>query len=174
MSGLFLRSTLELRKKMLEAYGDIWDHLSEYDAVVITTNGYVKGNGEAVMGRGIALEATRRFPGIARSLGDVLKQYGNRVFAFSHLFDKWVFTFPVKPAVGPNFEPGWRMKADPELIETSARQIVEMLDDPTNNGHINKVLMPRPGCGNGGLKWEQVKPILEEILDDRFTVMERL
>lgn len=162
---------------MIEAYGDIWDHADEYDAIVITTNGFVKKNGEAVMGRGIALEAKNRFPKLASWFGTLINHWGaDGVFAFED--PKWdykgiIFTFPVKPAYGPNGEPGWRVKADPKLIESSTQKLVEYINKSWNNS-ITKVLMPRPGCGNGGLKWEDVKPIIEPYLDDRFTVMEKL
>ena len=33
-----------------------------------------------------------------------------------------------------------------------------------------RVVLPRPGCGLGGLLWRNVKPIVDE-LDDRFTVV---
>ena len=32
----------------------------------------------------------------------------------------------------------------------------------------SKVLIPRPGCGYGELNWQDIKPLLESILDDRF------
>lgn len=162
---------------MLEAFGDIWKHQNKYDAVVITTNGFVKKNGEAVMGRGIALEACSKYPDFPKRLGGILKEYGN--YTWLHEFDRWngeadyqewVFTLPVKPAIGPNGEMGWKAKADINLIVFSLGQLVRMVDGVG----IKKVVMPRPGCGNGGLKWEDVKPIIEPLLDDRFTVMERM
>jgi hypothetical protein len=37
---------------------------------------------------------------------------------------------------------------------------------------IPKVVMPRVGCGLGQLDWDnQVKPLLEMYLDDRFWVV---
>lgn len=161
---------------MKEAFGNIWQHQDEYDAVVITTNGFVKKNGEAVMGRGIALEAVEAYPEFPARLGSILKQYGNIVWLFN--FDQWsssreadyedlIFTFPVKPEYGPNGEMGWKVKADLKLIIRSAKQLVKFVDEFS----MKKILMPRPGCGNGGLKWEDVKPVIEPYLDDRFTVM---
>jgi hypothetical protein len=167
---------------MIEAYGDIWDHAEEYDAIVITTNGFVKKNGEAVMGKGIALEAKNRYPWLARNLGTNLNMFGNRVYRFDVIpnfvrekkYDFSLFTLPVKPTYGPNGEPGWRAKADLQLINLSVHALVQAIDNNYSYREDYKVLMPRPGCGNGGLKWDDVRPVLEPILDDRFTVMERL
>jgi len=39
---------------------NLWEYPA--DARVITTNGFVKNNGEAVMGRGCAREAARKYP----------------------------------------------------------------------------------------------------------------
>lgn len=160
---------------MKEAEGNIWDHQSAYDAIVITTNGFVKKNGEAVMGKGIALEATQRYPSFPKLLGEHLQQYGNIV----GLFEFWdfetgpklanIFTMPVKPEYGPMGRPGWQAKADIHLILFSLGMLVRLADE--KNSQFRKILMPRPGCGNGGLKWEFVKPVIEPYLDDRFTVM---
>ena len=68
-----------------------------------------------------------------------------------------IIAFPVKHH--------WAQKADLELIRKSAEQLVEI------SQYCERVLIPRPGCGNGQLNWEEVKPILEEILDDRFYVI---
>ena len=40
--------------------------------------------------------------------------------------------------------------------------------------NFSSVLLPKPGCANGGLNWEQVKPLLEQYLDDRFTIIDRI
>lgn len=34
------------------------------------------------------------------------------------------------------------------------------------------ILIPKPGCGNGGLKWEDVKKQIEPLLDDRFIIID--
>lgn len=62
---------------MIEVFGNLWEY--EADAVCITTNGYTKNNGEAVMGRGCAKEATEMFPKISLYLGQKLKRDGNHV-----------------------------------------------------------------------------------------------
>jgi hypothetical protein len=54
----------------------------------------------------------------------------------------------------------WREDSDIELIKRSAQELVSILkDDPAK-----RVLFTRPGCGNGNLDWEDVRPILQTIL----------
>jgi hypothetical protein len=152
---------------MLETYGNLWELAdSGCDALVITTNGYVRRDGRAVMGKGIAKEAADRYLELPGMLGLALRKEGNHCFVFAYQpYD--IVTFPVKPTFGPNYEPGWRMRADITLIEKSARELVTFADryDWTD------VLAPRFGCGNGQLLWKNVKPVVKEILDDRFTVV---
>lgn len=157
---------------MLETKGNLWD--SFLDATVITTNGFIKKNGECVMGRGCAKEAAEFNSGLPKMLGDKIKRDGNHVhfFGFNYGVDLQyepfnLITFPVKH--------NWYEKADIELIERSAKELVEMIDsfDGSENVdyiEINSVAMPRPGCGNGQLNWDDVRPILEKYLDDRFTI----
>ena len=64
---------------MVEVRGNLWTFHAENEWVAITTNGDVRGDGCAVMGRGIAWEATQRFPNIADHLGKLLTREGNIV-----------------------------------------------------------------------------------------------
>lgn len=149
------------------------------DAICITTNGYVKKNGEAVMGRGIAKEAAEEYPQLPKWLGTHLGYNGNHVTLGSfdypcttengyEVCEQVFFIFPVKPTFGPNGEMGWKAKADLNLIKQSAEELMEFINDFS---YMKTVLLPRPGCGNGKLSWEQVKPVIEPILDDRVTVV---
>lgn len=155
---------------MKEATGNLWDQRA--DAICITTNGYVTVKGMAVMGAGCALEAVARLgSGIARELGDLISSRGNHAFVLLTPRHGWydddfaieerieIISFPVKTH--------WREKADLGLIRQSATEVVEIAD----LYGFKSVVVPRPGCGNGGLKWENVKPVLEPILDDRFTII---
>jgi len=142
---------------MLEKVHDLWSYPA--DAICITTNGFVKKNGEAVMGRGCAKEATIKIPGIQTILGRLLSEEGNVCMWLATYRFKDVFSFPVKH--------NWWENADIELISNSAIQMVEYADKLG----IWSIAIPRPGCGNGKLKWEDVKPVLAPILDDRFVIL---
>jgi hypothetical protein len=142
--------------------GNIWDKGRGVDALVITTNGYVKKNGAAVMGRGIARQALQRFPGIDQWLGWHIEQFGNKVFVLNN--DLWapghghLVSFPVKH--------NWWESASLDLIEDSAHQLAKLRVD----FGWKQVFMPRPGCGNGNLEWEEVREVLRPILDNHFTL----
>lgn len=53
---------------------------NEHEAVVVTTNGVIRKNGDAVLGKGQALEAKKLVPGLEHQLGEYLRRYGNRAF----------------------------------------------------------------------------------------------
>lgn len=154
---------------MNEIYGDIWDIVDSggWDALAITTNGYVRKDGRATMGRGIAKEAADRFPELPGQLGQAIRNFGNKVHVFSGYAPYDLVSFPVKPAFGPNGELGWKTKADMDLVVESLESLVYYAD---RYDWLN-VILPRPGVGNGGLKWAEVKPLLESRLDDRFSVV---
>lgn len=121
----------------------------------VTTNGVIKGNGEAVMGAGIALKASKANPWMPRRLGHLITQHGNRTFNLGH---GWV-ALPTKHH--------WRQDSDLDLIKTSCQQLVSMAD----KFGWTDVYLPAPGVGMGNLNWDSVHAILDEILDDRFTVV---
>ncbi len=136
---------------MNEVTGNIWDYKSK-GLILIPTNGDVNRFGLAVMGRGLALQATRKFPGLQQALGDSLRIFGNQI----NIFDKYgILTFPVKHH--------WHESASLELIDRFAEKL---------SYERRQVFLPRVGCGNGGLDWKDVKPILEKYLtSDNFTIV---
>lgn len=146
---------------MIEDIGDLWGYKSKENLNilrVITTNGFVKQNGELVMGRGVALQAKKKYPHLPRILGEKVREGGNHVYIID---DYCIVSFPVKPDI-------WWANADIKLIQRSAIELRYL----TKNGKWDYIVMPRPGTGNGHLKWEDVKPILEnELIEPNFVVL---
>src|SRR4051812_45989121 len=99
---------------MKQATGNLWTYPA--DVICITTNGFVKANGQCVMGRGCAREARDRFPGLAERLGALIKVHGNRPMRLKHYVttkrDVWIVSYPTKHV--------WVDKSDPALIVESA------------------------------------------------------
>jgi hypothetical protein len=143
-----------------EEAGDLF--LQRCDALAIPTNGTLKKNGHAVMGKGVALQAAQIWPNMPMRLGMLVKLDGNHVHALMKPFDKriWV-TFPTK-------HQWFDKQADMDLIKRSCQELKTKADD----FGWNRLCLPRPGCGAGGLKWENVKPVCEEFFDDRFVIVE--
>lgn len=132
---------------MREITGNLWDHNNVDTVICITTNGFVKKNGEAVMGRGCAREACVKYPGLSKRLGAHLLLRGNvPVWLTTGLV-----TFPVKH--------NWYEDADLALIALSA----EWLKREALNLGQKWFVLPRPGCGNGRLQWDDVRPLLLDL-----------
>lgn len=142
---------------MIEITGDLFEQ--ECDAICITTNGHVKKDGTCVMGRGCAKEALERWPNIGKVLGAKITARKNQCYLLGYVGKFAVASFPVKHH--------WRQNADLDLIEQSCKQIKQLADK--HNWKV--IVIPRPGCGNGKLDWEQVKPILKQELDNRFRII---
>lgn len=149
---------------MIEIKGNIWDYHKQLGyAIAITTNGTIKKDGTAVMGAGVAKQAVEVVSDLPLILGTALKIGGNNL---RYLTDD-ILSFPVKH--------NWWEKADIVLIERSAKQLMDFLNNcykEVEFTHIKKVVLVRPGCGNGKLKWEDVKLIIEPILDDRVLIID--
>lgn len=142
---------------MLEVSGDLWEFHEAGETIVITTNGVVKKNGECVMSRGIALEAKARFPTLPFELGKKLYESGNHCQYFS---EYRLFTLPTKHH--------WYEKSDIQLIARSLGEFVVYVA----NAKLDKVYLPRPGCGNGKLDWMMVRPVVASYLtDNKFIIV---
>lgn len=175
------------------------------DAICITTNGFVKRSGAAVMGAGVAKQAKERWRFIDYTLGQYINLFGNVVSVLTRGTEGGIFlvepewsdgrikdevpyhilSFPAKPDyticnedksnLVPRAKkmfksgdrvPGFYSLAQLNIIEDSCKRLSSIAD----LFKWNKVVLPAPGCGNGGLTWAQVFPILDKHLDEKFTV----
>ena len=139
---------------MQELTGEIWDYHGK-GIIAITTNGYVSKDGRAMPGQGVARQAADRFPQLLRELGAAIRTGGNHVFQLAH----GLVSFPVEDSP-------WSLP-DQRLIRRSACELRELAD--CRGWPL--VVVPRPGCGGGGLDWREVAPILKDVFDDRFHVI---
>lgn len=138
---------------MKQQQGNMWD-LYDRDpnsVACILTCGALNARGENVMGRGCAREAKARFPGIAKLIGRGIRLQGNvaRPLGLHRLF-----VFPTKAH--------WDMKSSIDLISRSAVE----LEKAAKAHPETTFLLPRPGCGNGELAWEDVYPHLAFLPDN--------
>jgi hypothetical protein len=166
--------------------------LAPMDAVCFTSNGFVKNNGDAVMGRGTAyiVNEFMRKEG-ARKLGNAIRANGNVVQVIQEGLPA-IVSFPVKPVSRrvtrihidtdivehlraeyenqvPCTVPGWACVAEMSIISSSILGLLRL----TDGMGWSRVALPKPGCGAGELQWERVKPLLSEWLDERFFVFDR-
>lgn len=125
--------------------GNLWSIKADYKG--IPTNGFVKKNGRAVMGRGVALQARETYKDLDLELGIKILKEGNVIHFLSHS----LFSFPVKH--------NWWGKADIELIKNSVGE----LKDIAYSRSYRTFAIPLPGTGNGKLNPEQVWPLLKDL-----------
>lgn len=135
--------------------GDIFADQSE--AIINTVNCV------GVMGKGVALEFKRRWPENyaiykkaceSKSLRPgTLLIFDRQTLLDTHL-PRYLVNFPTKDH--------WRAKSKISYIEDGLDRLrIEIRDRK-----IKSVAMPPLGCGNGGLDWQVVKPIILEKLQD--------
>lgn len=162
-------NSYELQMQELITEEDIFNLPAKGEAICITTNGIVKNNGNAVMGAGLAKQADELL-NLSAKLGSYINQYGNRAFNLGQYqrrylntnlwFTFTVFSFPTKNH--------YKDKSDINLIIKSCNELIEMC----NKFNITQCYLVPPGCGLGGLSYEkQVRPVISQILDSRFTVV---
>lgn len=127
---------------------------SNVEALVNTVNTV------GVMGKGIALMFKERFPenfreyAAACQAGEV--QLG-KMFVTENddlVGPKWVVNFPTKEH--------WRSSTKLEWIERGMKDLIRVVEDKG----IRSIAVPPLGCGNGGLDWRDVKPVIEAALSE--------
>lgn len=109
-----------------------------------------------VMGKGLAAEFKSRHP-------DMYKAYkricDDGLLAPGKLWlwqtsNQWVLNFPTKVH--------WRNASKIEWIQAGLEKFVAEYQ----NLGIKSISFPRLGCGNGGLPWDEVGPLMERYLSD--------
>jgi|SRR5208282_472611 len=165
---------------MKERKADLFETIYEddVDAICITTNGMYLENGAACMGGGCARVCADRWPETAFRLGKCLRNLNFNVpYVIGALdedgeyiepnlriikerkFKTLILSFPTIN----NLMDG----ANLDLVRESAKELKALVD----RFELRGVVCGRPACGIGGLVWKDVKPVIEEFFDDRFTIV---
>lgn len=125
---------------------------ADVEAVINTVNTV------GVMGRGIALMFKERFPENFKAYASACKG-GKVVTGEMFVTDtgelsgpRWIINFPTKRH--------WRQPSKIEWIEEGLQDLVRVVREKK----IRSLALPPLGCGNGGLEWEQVRPLIEEAM----------
>ena len=154
---------------MLEQKIDILSDrvLDKADAICFTSNQVIKTGYLLVMGAGVAKAFRDRFLLVDGAAADTIKKNGYQcqVVDWSGYVD--VIKRPPVPIVMFPTKYHWRDPSDIQLIEKSARELMTLIEE--NDWKL--VALPRPGCSNGGLRWEDVKKVIESILDNRVVIV---
>lgn len=124
----------------------------------VTTNGIVKTDGRAVMGAGVAKAFAGRYPILPAVLGSKLLAHGNQVHYLGTFDGVSILSFPTKHH--------WRSSSDLALISSSAQVLAETA---RVRPEYTFVVTP-PGCGLGGLSWNMVRHLVEQMPDNCWVI----
>jgi O-acetyl-ADP-ribose deacetylase (regulator of RNase III) len=142
-------------------YGDLLKQ-DDVDAIVNTVNC------EGVMGKGIALQFKNKWPGNFASYLEACKAglvRPGKMFVYDTgglVKPNFIINFPTKDK--------WRAKSQIEFIREGLVDLVEQI----KKLNIRSIAIPPLGCGNGGLDWHVVRPIIENALSSLAEVEIRL
>jgi O-acetyl-ADP-ribose deacetylase (regulator of RNase III) len=112
-----------------------------------------------VMGKGIALQFKQAYP-------EVFKQYKKACDAKA-VQPGQMFTVELSPLFKPKYiinfptKRHWRGKSKIEDIESGLVALV----DEVKRLEIQSIALPPLGCGNGGLDWSVIKPLIEDAVE---------
>ena len=121
----------------------------DVDAIVNTVNCV------GVMGKGIALQFRNKWPENFRAYEAACKANEVRLgsmFVFDSgglLKPNYIINFPTKDH--------WRSKSSIERIREGLKDLVSQI----KRLRIRSIAVPPLGCGNGGLEWNEVRPLIE-------------
>lgn len=152
---------------MREVVGNIWAMANRDPLpaiIVVPTNiGWRDSDDHAVMGRGLALVAKRRYPALTTWYGALCKRFGAKTGVAQY---RELILFPTKPLnVGAPWR-SWMGESSPSLIERSLTELA--LYSPAEP---HSFYVPYVGCGNGGLEKPAILPLIRKHLGTRDDVI---
>ena len=127
---------------------------ADVEAVVNTVNTV------GIMGKGIALMFKERFPrnfeAYARACKAGEVRIGNMYVTRNEelLGPQWIINFPTKIH--------WRSQTRIEWVKQGLENLVQTI----SANSIRSIAIPPLGCGNGGLDWSEVGPLIVAALED--------
>lgn len=157
---------------IIEKNKGFWERSKEpdVDAIVCTTNNVIKTNGALVMGAGIAKAFRDEFPFLDLNWGKCvenakdacIEDYGVLIDGPRRYYHNSIYL------IGVQTKRDWANPSDEELILFSCKK----LRDLCNTLNLQRIICPKFGCANGGLKWADISKKVGRILDDRFVVID--
>lgn len=151
---------------------DFWEEARSegVDAVVCTTNNFVRRDGNLVMGRGIAEQFKAKFKYLDWNWGQIVQQTKDKGNDDYHVLIDGPRRYLHNSIylVGLQTKRFWGDPSPIELVVESCKKLKKICDLM----NWDKIVMTKPGCGNGGLKWGEVSRKIK--LDERFIVCENL
>jgi len=173
---------VQVSNGMQQAHGNIWSLSSKDDAIVIPVNvGWRQRDNRAVMGRGLAFQASQRWPWLRDRWGQHCRQRGaDAIPCVFYIESKWarsVILFPSKPLNEEKPWLSWYGPSDLGLIKKHLPALSGLATDPiTIKGQPilcgERILVPLIGCGNGNLDPVDIVPVLEQgLTHERFVLV---
>lgn len=125
------------------------------DAIINTVNCV------GVMGKGIALQFKQKWPENYKAYAKACKE--NQVHT-GQMFVHPLGQFAGKPYFIINFptKAHWRSPSKLEFIVDGLNDLVRVIRE----NKIKSIAMPPLGCGNGGLDWSIVRPLIEQAMSE--------
>ncbi|HTX85196.1 MAG TPA: macro domain-containing protein [Streptosporangiaceae bacterium] len=139
-----------MSKLIHEEHGNLLT--AQADAIVNTVNTV------GIAGKGIALQFRQAYPDNFRAYAKAAK-HGEVVpgqmfvWATGHLSPRLIVNFPTKRH--------WRGRSRLEDIRIGLQDLVRCI----HKYHITSIALPPLGCGNGGLRWSEVRELIVKALD---------
>lgn len=148
---------------MIQRQGDFFSIAEELkpQVLVVTTNNVIRKDGRLTMGAGIALEFREKFAELDREFADLIKDRTPNIYSVREFAGYQAIIYSLQTKFH------WKNPSDMSLIIKSCAKLRTFVDDL----NIKSVLMTRPGCGNGGLDWDEVYKYIKDIFDSRFTIV---
>ena len=113
-------------------------------------------NCAGAMGKGIALQFRVKYPEMYKQYVKLCK---SRQFIPGGVFD---YCEDGTHIYNLGTQRSWRTKAEPRYIRMSLRKMLELASE----SQVTSIAMPAIGAGLGGLTWDSVKGIIEEIASE--------